>query len=667
MKYNWCNVLRRILVTAVVTASFLAGAELEKYTSAERRHWSFQPRTNPDVPAFAPSADKAWVKNPIDAFILARLQKEGLKPAPPADRATLIRRVYFDLTGLPPVPEQVAKFVKDRSPNAYAKLIDELLASPAYGERWGQHWLDVVRFAESDGFEYDTHRHDAWRYRDYVIQSFNSDKSYDQFVREQLAGDEINPKNEVMRIAAGFQRLGPLRKNAGNQDAAFNRNEEMVEMTNVIGSAFLGVTLGCARCHDHKFDPIRHTDYYRMQAFFAATHEDDIPLASTDEQAAWKTKNDASKQAVKALQATMKDLKGEELAKVEKDVAALEAKAPEPLPSLFSIADDPAKTTPVYVLARGDTQNRGPQVGMRPLGVLLPDGAPELPNDTKTPRAELANWILDPRNPLSSRVIVNRIWQNHFGRGIVATPNDFGRMGTRPTHPELLDYLANKFVESGWRFKTLHRMILLSNTYQQSSQPPDQAAAMRKDPENKLLWKFSRRRLDAEEIRDASLAIAGRLNPKQGGPGVIIPVDPDLVNVMYKPAQWAVTADPQEHNRRTVYLFAKRNFRLPFMDVFDAPDRQTSCSRRESSTHPPQALELLNGDLANAMADALAARLVQEAGKDSARQVDRAYRLGTGRAPTPKEKQIAVAFLQKEPLREFALAIFNLNSFLYVD
>jgi len=655
--------LRRILVTAVITASFLGGAELGKYTPAERRHWAFQKRSNPEIPTFSAPADKAWVRNPIDAFILARLQKEGLKPSPRAGKATLLRRVYFDLTGLPPTPAQMAKFLGDKSPAAYEKVVDELLASSAYGERWGQHWLDIVRFAESDGFEYDTHRPDAWRYRDYVIQSLNSDKPYDQFIREQLAGDEINPKNEVMRIAAGFQRLGGLRKNGGNQDAAFNRNEELVEMTNVIGSAFLGVTLGCARCHDHKFDPIRHTDYYRMQAFFAATHENDVPLSTPAEQAAWKEKNDAAQVPVKALKATMKGLTGDALEVVQKKVDELEAKGPPPLPAIFSVADDPEKVSPVHVLARGDTQNRGAQVGMRPLGILLPDGTPELPADTKTPRAELANWILDPQNPLPSRVIANRIWQYHFGRGIVATPNDFGRMGTRPSHPELLDYLANQMIEGGWKFKAMHRMILLSSTYQQSSQTP----ATEKDPDNALLSRFSRRRLEAEEIRDASLAIAGKLNPKQGGPSVIIPIDPDLLNVMYKPAQWAVTPDKEEHNRRSVYLFAKRNFKLPFMDVFDAPDRQISCARRESSTHPPQALELLNGDTSNRMADALAERLLREAGKDKGKQIDLAYHLGVGRAPTKKERQIAVAFLQKEPLREFALALFNLNSFLYVD
>jgi hypothetical protein len=297
--------------------------------------------------------------------------------------------------------------------------------------------------------------------------------------------------------------------------------------------------------------------------------------------------------------------------------------------------------------------------------VLLPDAAPEI--QSNTPRAELANWILQPDNPLTARVIVNRVWQFHFGRGIVATPNDFGRMGARPTHPELLDYLADNFVDGGWQFKRLHRAILLSNTYQQSSDSPIAKEAMVKDPENKLLWKFSRRRLEAEELRDATLMVAGELNEKAGGPSVITPVDPDLLTLLYKPSQWAVTPDAQEHLRRSVYLLKKRNLRLPFMEVFDAPDLQTSCAGRESSTHPPQALELLNGSFSNAMAEALADRLLKEAGNDKGKQIDLAYRLSTGRLPDIKEKRLALAFLKEQPLREFALAVFNLNRFLYVD
>jgi hypothetical protein len=557
--------------------------------------------------------------------------------------------------------------VRDTSPNAWEKLVDRLLASPHYGERWGQHWLDVVRFAESDGFEYDTHRPDAYRYRDYVIHSFNSDKPYDRFLREQLAGDEINSKHEEMRIASGFNRLGPLRKNAGNQEVASSRNEVLTEMTNVVGSALLGVTLGCARCHDHKFDPIRHTDYYRMQAFFAATHERDVPLASAEEQNAWKQKKAEIESEMKALRAKMKGLEGSAKEEMEKKLKDVEARMPEPLPALYSVANDSEQPSPIHVLARGDHMNKGDRVGMRPLGILMPEGAPELPADMAAPRTALADWILQPEHPLTARVMANRVWNYHFGRGIVATPNDFGRMGSRPSHPDLLDHLANSFVDNGWKLKFLHRQILLSNAYQQASHSPIEKLAAETDPENKLLWKFSRRRLSAEEIRDAALSIAGRLNPQAGGPSIIVPVEQELVNLLYKPSQWAVTPDPAEHDRRSIYLIAKRNLRLPFMEVFDAPDLQISCARRESSTHAPQALELLNGDFTNRMADALAERLQKEAGASHLKQIDLAYRLAAGRAPNPVELKTAQNFLKKQPLREFALAMLNLNTFLYVN
>jgi hypothetical protein len=573
--------------------------------------------------------------------------------------------VYFDLIGLPPSPAEVRAFFDDQSPKAWEKVVDHLLDDPRYGERWGQHWLDVVRFAETDGFEYDTHRNDAWRYRDYVVRSFQNDKPYDQFIREQLAGDEINPKHEDYRIASGFNRLGPLRKNAGNQEVASSRNEVLTEMTNVVGAAILGVTLGCARCHDHKFDPIRHTDYYRMQAFFAGTHEKDVPLATEEEQAAWKSKVDSLQADMKKLRASMRGLKGEAREAMEKRLKEMESQMPEPLPAIFSVSTDPGKRTPIHVLARGDYQNKGEAVGMRPLGVLLPDGTPEL--NTDKPRAALADWILDPEHPLTARVAVNRVWQGHFGRGIVATPNDFGRMGARPSHPELLDYLANRFVENGWRWKPLHREILLSSTYRQSGVSPIAAAAREKDPENKLVWHFARRRLEAEELRDAMLAVSGVLNDKQGGPSVIVPVDKELTNLLYKPSQWSVTPDEKEHNRRSIYLIAKRNLRLPFMEVFDSPDLQISCARREQSTHAPQALELLNGDLSNRLASSFAERLGKEAGPLKSKQVDLAYRLATGRPPSVKERQIALEFLKEQPLREFALAVLNLNKFLYVE
>ena len=654
--------MRRVLLWLSV-AALIPAAEIgptEKYTAVERRHWAFQKPTEVTSPKVAGAA------SPIDAFIRARLAKEGLPPAPPADRATLIRRVYFDVTGLPPSPEEVSAFTKDPSPQAYEKLIDRLLSSPTYAERWAAHWLYVVRFAETDGFEYDTHRPDAWRYRDYVIDSFHKDKPYNQFILEQLAGDEMDPNNSEYRIASGFQRLGALRKNAGNQEVASSRNEVLTEMTNIVGAGLLGVTLGCARCHDHKFDPIRHKDYYRIQAFFSSTHENDIQLATSEEKAWFEQQKKTIDEEMKKLRGQMRGLRGEARIQMEQKLKEVEDRMPEPLPAVFAVKNDFSKASPIHVLARGDYQNRGDSVGMRPLGVLLADGAPELPADTKNPRTTLAKWITDPANPLTARVMVNRIWQYHFGRGIVATPNDFGRMGARPSHPQLLDWLANDFVAGGWRMKPIHRAILLSQTYQQASTSRAESRAVEKDPENGLLWKFSRRRLEAEEIRDAMLVVAGRLNRDMGGPSVIVPVDKELVGLLYKPSQWAVAKDAAQHDRRSVYLIHKRNLRLPMMEVFDAPDMQTSCPRREQSTHAPQALELLNGDMSNAMARALAARLDREA-RSPAEQVDRAYRLAAGRLPSATEKQLAVDFLKTHSLAEFSLAVLNLNAFLYVN
>jgi hypothetical protein len=653
-------------------------APLGTYTPRERGHWAFVKRATPAVPAFSLASDQAWAKRPVDAFILQRLRKEGLKPSPPANRATLIRRVYFDVIGLPPAPREVAEFVADKSPDAWQKLVEKLLVNPHYGERWAQHWLDVARYAETDGFEYDTHRRDAWRYRDYVIRAFNDDKPYDRFVTEQLAGDETGAGDEEALVAAGFNRLGPLRKNAGNQEVASSRNEVLTEMTNAVGSALLGVTLGCARCHNHKFDPIRQSDYYRVQAYFAAAHDKDVVKATPGEQAAWKAKAEPIEQEMKTITAAMKRLQGKQDAasldqkeSLTKKLEELQEKMPEPLPALHSVTNMPEKKSPIHLLMRGDYTAKGERVGMRPLGVLLPDGTPELPETTAKPRAELAKWIVAPENPLTARVMVNRIWQYHFGRGIVATPNDFGRMGARPTHPELLDYLANEFVASGFSVKHIHRLILNSNAYQQSSGPPSdpalKALATEKDPENKLLWRFNRQRLAAEQIRDAMLAVAGTLNTKPGGPSVMVPIDQGLVNTLYKPSQWAPAKDAAEHHRRSVYLIAKRNLRLPFMEVFDAPDMQVSCARRESSTHAPQALELMNGVFANEQAEALAKRLEAEAGPNLRKQIDLGYRLVTGRAARPAEIRLALDFLKAQPKREFALALLNLNSFLYVN
>jgi hypothetical protein len=672
----------RRTITLLLLSLPLGAAAGEPQGESEK-HWSFQKRTRPEVPQFRDAAGRAWVRTPVDAFLLARLRKEGLRPAPEADRPTLIRRLAFDLTGLPPTPAEVAAFVNDSSPDAYEKLVERLLASPHHGEQWGRHWLDVVRFAETDGFEYDRYRPGAYSYRDYVIRSFNGDKPYDQFLREQLAGDEIEPHSREMQVAAGFHRLGPVRRNAGNGEVAFSRHEVLTERTDALGVALLGVTVGCARCHDHKFDDISQADYYRLQAFLASSHEYDVMLVDARTEAEWKARTGEVQAEITKIKRAMRGLRGDARRDMERRLEQAERKLPPPLPAISSVRDMEDRRTPVHILKRGNTENKGRQVGMRVPSALLPEGAPELPPDTPKPRTVLAKWVTDPDNPLTARVMVNRIWQYHFGKGLVVTANDFGVNGGRPSHPELLDYLANEFVASGFRIKPIHRLIVLSSAYRQSSSIADCGlriadsrggnlqSAIRNpqsvDPDDRLLFCFPRRRLEAEEIRDGMLSVSGRLNPTAGGPSVIVPVEQDLVKLLYNPKQWAVTADVREHDRRSVYLIAKRNLRLPFAEVFDQPDLQTSCPRREASTHALQALELLNGTLANRLAEEFARRLEQEAGPDPARQVGLAYRLAAGREPTARETELALAFLARQPLKEFALAVFNLNAFLYVN
>jgi hypothetical protein len=650
-------------------------------------HWAFRLVVRPEVPQ---TSDDAWCRSPIDAFVLARLREQGLAPAPEADRPTLIRRLSFVLTGLPPAPEDVQQFADDDAPDAYERLVDRLLASPHFGERLAQMWLDVVRYAETEGYEYDNYLPGLWRYRDYVIRSFNDDKPYDQFVREQLAGDELDGSDDELLVAAGFHRLGAVRRNAGNQNVASSRNEVLTERTNIIGSALLGLTIGCARCHDHKFDPLPQSDYYRLQAFVAATFEANVVRASEAERDAWDDKTDEIKEQIDEVKKKLKKATGDEELRLAEVVSELEAQLPPPLPTICSVAAEYDKRTPIHVLDRGDPEKPQDVVGMRLPGILCGPDALELPPDTPQPRRILAEEITDPTNPLTARVFVNRVWAFLIGQGIVTTPNDFGKNGDRPSHPELLDHLASEFVEGGWRVKPLVRQIVTSSTFRQSvvssqlsavrgSQTTDHGprttdtphSALRTphsvDPDNRLLWKFNRRRLAAEEVRDAMLAVSGRLYEKMGGESVIVDVEQDLVDLLYKPSQWEVTPDRREHDRRSVYLLAKRNLRLPFMEVFDQPDLQTSCARRESSTHPLQALEMLNGRLANEQAEAFAERLRADVGDDPRAQVERAFWLALGRQPTVEERNAAEEFLREHPLRELALATFNLNGFLYVE
>ena len=658
------------LVAAILLLAIPLTLAAAEYSDGERSFWSFQPRQA----TAAPAVDSDWASSPVDAFVWSRLAAAGLRPAPEARRSELARRAYFDTTGLPPTPAELEAFVSDRSPGAWERLVDRLMSSPRWGERAAQRWLDVVRFAETEGFEYDRYLPGLWRYRDYVIESFNRDKPLDRFIAEQLAGDEMaadGPQSHADRellAAAGFHRLGPVRRNAGNQEVASSRNEVLTERTDIVGTALLGLTVGCARCHDHMFDPIRQVDYYRLQAYFGASRETNLVFNSDSTIEDWQkaTKEIATK--MKSLRGEIKLAEGEERLRLQAEHDVLESQLPEPPPTLATVRNGSEDRNQVRLLERGDHTKPLQPVDPRPLGVLLPEDAPTLPPDAEDPRSRLAGWITSPEHPLTARVAVNRIWQGYFGRGIVDTPNDFGAMGGRPSHPALLDFLANELVESGWSTKHVHRLILTSSAYRQASHNPAQEErGMQQDASNRLLWRGPRRRLGAEEVRDAMLAAAGELNLAYGGKSVMLPVEDALVDLLYDPTQWRVPADQAQHRRRSIYLIAKRNLRLPFMEVFDQPALLTSCARRESSTHAPQSLELLNGPISNELAARFAARLDREAGRDLDGIVSQAYLLAAGRPPTEDEALIARNFLADNSLREFALAMFNLNSFLYLN
>jgi cytochrome c553 len=663
------DVLRRWIATGAAIAGKveppLAATESAglAFDESARQHWAFQPVRKVTPPTVT---NPAWLETPVDAFTLADLERRNWQPAPPATRTELIRRVYFDLIGLPPTPEEIAAFVSDESHNAYAKLVDRLLASPHYGERWAQHWLDVVRFAETEGFEYDRHLPDAWRFRDYVIDSLNADKPFDRFVTEQIAGDEIEPDDQQHQAAAIFHRLGAVRRNAGNPDIALSRNEVLTERTNIVGEAFLGLTVGCARCHNHKLEPITQKDYYRLQAYLAATEEHNVLLATLEEKQAWDKQSADINAEIKKLKTQATAATGDKKIALQHQITELAYTVTPHPPTIPSIRNDFENRTAIHVLRRGVWEHKGVAVGPRPLSVLVSLSEPELSGDVARPRTELARWITNDRHPLTARVIVNRLWQHHFGTGLVKTANDFGTHGERPSHPELLDWLAQTLVDNGWRWKAIHRHIVLSNTYRQSSNVAPSAEIAEADPENRFHWRFNRRRLSAEEIRDALLAVSGRINLRAHGPSVMVPVDRELINLLYKPTQWRVADNEATHRRRSVYLIAKRNLRLPFMESFDAPALQSSCPSRETSTHAPQALELLNGKFSNELAAAYARRLARECDDQPERMIERGFQLAVGRSPTERERALSIKFLRDQPLDEFALALFNLNGFVYV-
>jgi len=711
MNRNYKSLL--IASGALLTASYVNFGATSKqsddpFTQEERSLWCLQKVVRPKPPAVR---NTGWVRNPIDAFVLSKLESKGLKPAPPADRITLLRRVTFDLTGLPPTTEEVDAFVADRSPKAFDKVVDRLLASPQYGERWARHWLDLARYAESEGFKADETRPNAWRYRDYVIKAFNTDKPYDRFIKEQIAGDELWPHDPDALMATGFNRHYPDESNARN--LMQRRQEILNDITDTTTSVFMGLTVACARCHDHKFDPIKQTDYYRLQAFFANVGADDnIPLVSDAELkryreklAVWEEKTRAIRDDMAAIEEPhrkeiIKDyvdkypdeiqaalakpeselsmiewqmvhkakqyvdptshqyiapsrtiegkLKGEKRERYQELKARLEkfkALYPGELRLGAGVVDVAPEPPSTYLLRRGVYDAPKDEVFAGFLQILNPEPAViARPKGVRSSgrRTALANILTDPKNPLPARVMVNRIWQYHFGRGIVGTPSDFGVKGDRPTHPALLDWLASEFIRNGWSMKQMHRLILTSNTYQQSSRYDESAANV--DPEDKLLWKFPRQRLEGEVIRDAALAVSGLLNPKMGGPSVFPDLPPGMSPTY---SGWKLSRDEEERNRRSIYVFVKRNTRYPLFESFDMPDTHESCPRRSVTTTPTQALNLLNSELTLKWAEGLAGRVLKAAGADMDRQIEAAYRIAFSRRPSGAEKDAVKKFFDR--------------------
>ena len=586
--------------------------------------------------------------NPIDRFILERLKRAGLEPAPRADRETLLRRLTFNLTGLPPTPKETEAFLADRSRDSYRKVVRRNLDSPAYGERWAQHWLDLVGFAESDGFEHDYARKEAWRYRDWVIRALNGNMPYDRFVRLQIAGDEIQPGDANALIATNFLMAGPDMEDINLQEE--RRHTKLNGMTSSVGQVFLGLTFECAQCHDHKYDPVSQADFYRLRAIFANT--------------VW----------------------------------------PKYKKQLSTVVREPGPKVPEeHLMIRGDFLKPGPAMEPGVPRVVDPRRTAltiEATSKSSGRRKAFAAWLTRPERALFARVITNWLWTQHFGRGIVSTPENFGRKGEDPTHPELLDWLAAELPRRGWSLKAMHELIVTSETWRRASRSGGDRVewirASKADPENRLFWRANRRRLGGEAIRDSMLAVSGRLNRKRGGPGVNLPL-PREISVTLKSGKWTVTKNRDEHRRRSIYLFAKRNLRYPLFEAFDRPSADGPCAQRRRSTTPTQSLMLINSAFSLEMARSLAGKLMSAVGSDRARLVESAYQWTLGRSPSDREGKVGVAFLERQvaalrkagrsesslafperrpkgtdaiegaALTDFCLALYNVNEFIYVD
>ena len=685
-------------------------------------YWAWSPPQRPPLPAVR---NEGWVRSPVDRFILAKLEANGLRPAPPAGKIVLLRRVAADLIGVPPTPEEAEAFLRDDSPGATEALLDRLLADPRYGERWGRHWLDLVRYAESEGFEYDKVRPHAWRYRDYVIRSLNQDKPYDRFIREQIAGDELYPDDPDALVATGFARLSPWDTACKNKKQVWQ--DFLNDATDTTGAVFLGLTVGCARCHDHKYDRITQEEYYSLQAFFVAVRRDtrDLPgdidpepvrqkfrriraelKPAKDRLAALRKEHRA--RLLEEKRRKLKDPEKKKKASVsDKDVNKSIDKAHpklrerlekrikelEPVADLYrpraEVVREQGTHAPKARLLRGGSLG-SPGKELKPgfiAALTGGDGAAEIkaPEGRKSTgrRSALARWLASPDNPMTARVIVNRVWLHHFGHGIVRTPSDFGRNGSQPSHPELLDWLACELVRNGWRLKPLHKLIMTSAAFLQASGTG--AAAVAADPENRWFGRMDRRRLEGEAIRDSILSVSGRLNPERGGPGVYPKLSKEAMDVpeMKELPKWGVSPE-RDGLRRTIYVFQRRSLMLPIVQVFDGADMSHTCAKRDVTTVAPQALSLFNSAFSRGEARHFAARVAREAGPDLDRQIERAYRLALTRPPTAEERALARAFVEdylrrhaageaglgalaRRALIDFCHVLLNTNEFVYVD
>ncbi len=575
-----------------------------------------------------------WVRNPLDAFILSRLERQGMKPSAEADRRTLIRRLYFDLLGLPPLPAQIDAFIRDGAPDAYERLVDRLLDSPRYGERWARHWLDVAHYGDTHGYDKDKVRPNAWPYRDYLIRAFNEDRPYSRFVKEQIAGDVFYPDTHDGITGLGFLAAGPwdfvghVELREGTLDKKITRNLDRDDMVATVMNTFTSLTVQCARCHDHKFDPIEQEDYYSLQAVFAAVDRADRPYQSPT------------------------------------GTPGLVYAAATHFAAAGSFTPTNGKPRSIYLLKRGSEKKPVREVGPGTVACLtdLPSRFSLSGKSEGERRAALARWITDPRNPLTWRSIVNRMWQYHFGQGLVDTPNDFGRMGGKPSHPELLDFLAVEFRDGGQSIKRLHRLIVTSATYRQESK--DNAAYARIDGGNRLLWRMNRRRLDAESIRDAVLAVSGRIDYRMYGPGFRTFGFLDDHSPHYKYEEY--NPDDPSGRRRSVYRFLVRSAPDPFMETLDCPDPSLRVEKRNESLTALQALALLNDKFMLRMAEHFAAR-VGKRGGDLSGQVAAAYRLALGREPTTEEGRVLSEYARKHGLANTFRLILNTNEFSFVD